>query len=109
MSDRLDAVAASPEHHEVLLENDRVRVLETLIRPGEETAAHTHVWGGYLYILSWSDCIRYEDQREAVMNSRQAGFSPRAGTAVWAAPLPPHSLRDVGQQNLHVILTEFEP
>jgi hypothetical protein len=28
-SDELDAVAAAPAHHHVLLENERVRVLET--------------------------------------------------------------------------------
>lgn len=41
--DPLDAVMAAPNHHKVLLENDQIRVLETLIRPGEETAVHTHV------------------------------------------------------------------
>ena len=45
--DQLDAVAAAPEHHKVLLENDQIRVLETLILPGEETAVHTHVWSGF--------------------------------------------------------------
>jgi len=108
MLDPLDAVTAAPEHHKVLLENDQIRVLETLIRPGEETAVHTHVWGGYLYIISWSDFIRYDDQGNVMVDSRQMASTPQAGTAVWAAPLPPHSLRNVGQQNIHVILTEFK-
>ena len=35
-----------------LLENDQIWLLETLILPGEETAVHTHVWSGILYIIS---------------------------------------------------------
>ncbi len=38
----LDATTAAPNHHEVLLENDRVRVLDTRIGPGERTPVHTH-------------------------------------------------------------------
>ena len=30
----LDAMVAAPAHHEVLLENERVRVLDTRLRPG---------------------------------------------------------------------------
>ena len=33
--DSLDAMVAAPEHHEVLLENERVRVLDSRIKPGE--------------------------------------------------------------------------
>jgi mannose-6-phosphate isomerase-like protein (cupin superfamily) len=108
MLDQLDAVAASPEHHKVLLETDQVRVLETLIRPGEETAVHTHDWGGYLYILSWSQVIRYDENRNVMMDSAKLGFSPEPGTAIPAPPLPPHSLHNVGNQNIHVILTELK-
>lgn len=31
-----------PKGHKVLLENDRVRVLEVLIKPGETTGMHSH-------------------------------------------------------------------
>ena len=36
--DELDALIAAPEHHKLLLENDSVRVLDTLILPNEITA-----------------------------------------------------------------------
>ena len=38
----LDAMVAAPDHHEILLENDRVRVLDTRLGPGERTPIHTH-------------------------------------------------------------------
>ena len=108
MLDQLDAVAAAPEHHKVLLENDQIRVLETLLRPGEETVLHTHVWSGFLYIISWSDFVRYDRHRNVMMDSARLTNTPVPGTAIPAAPIPPHSLRNVGTQNIHVILTEFK-
>ena len=35
--DGLDAMAAAPDHHAILLENDQVRVLDTRLAPGERT------------------------------------------------------------------------
>jgi hypothetical protein len=108
MLDHLDAVAAAPNHHKVLLENDQIRVLETLLLPGEETKVHTHVWAGFLYIISWSDFVRYDEHRNIMMDSVRMVNTPIPGTAILAAPIPPHSLRNVGTQNIHVILTEFK-
>ncbi len=108
MLDQDDAVAAAPDHHRVLLEDDRVRVLETLLLPGHETAVHTHVWSGFLYIVSWSNFVRYDEHRNVILDSASIKSTPVPGTAILAAPLPPHSLRNVGNQNIHVILTEFK-
>jgi hypothetical protein len=106
--DQLDAVAVAPEHHKVLLETDKIRVLETLLLPGEETAVHTHVWSGLLYIISWSDFVRYDEHRNVMMDSARMKSALISGTAIPAAPIPPHSLRNVGTENIHVILTEFK-
>jgi hypothetical protein len=108
MLDQLDAVAAAPEHHKVLLETDKIRVLETLLLPGEETAVHTHIWSGFLYIISWSDFVRYDQHGNVMMDSARMKSTPIPGTAIPAAPIPPHSLHNVGMQNIHVILTEFK-
>ena len=108
MLDEFDAVAAAPEHHKVLLENDRVRVLETIIHPGDETAIHTHIWSGSLYIVSWSDAIRYDSDRNVMVDFKAQGIFPEPGTAAHAAPLPLHSLKNVGDRDIHVILTELK-
>jgi len=39
-ADALDAVAAAPDHHDVLLENRWVRVLDTRLGPGENAGAY---------------------------------------------------------------------
>jgi hypothetical protein len=40
----LDAVAAAPANHKVLFENERLRVLEVILPPGEEEPVHHHRW-----------------------------------------------------------------
>jgi hypothetical protein len=40
----LDAVVAAPANHKVLFENDRLRVLEVILHPGEEEPVHHHRW-----------------------------------------------------------------
>ncbi len=104
----LDAVVAAPEHHRVLLENEHVRVLETIIRPGEQTALHTHVWFGTLLILSWSDFERFDSDGKVIFRSSDLPSAPQPGAVLWSAPLPLHSFRNVGTQNFHVITTELK-
>jgi hypothetical protein len=40
----LDAVTAAPANHIVLFENERLRVLEVVLHPGEEEPVHHHRW-----------------------------------------------------------------
>lgn len=78
-----DALIASPRHHKLLFENETVRVIDTLIPPNETTELHTHKWPASLYILSWSDFVRYDDKNIIVVDSRTIDKSPLPSTAVW--------------------------
>jgi hypothetical protein len=104
----LDAMVAAPDHHEVLLENDQVRVLNTRLGPGETTPVHTHSWPGVLYVLAWSDFVRYDAEGKVLLDSRTLGSRPEAGTALWSAPLGPHCAKNVGDQELRVIAIELK-
>jgi hypothetical protein len=65
--DSLDALVAAPDHHTLLYENDRVRVLDTCIRPGDQTPIHTHHRPAVIYALSWSHFVRYDSQGAALL------------------------------------------
>lgn len=104
----LDAVAAAPDHHLVILENEQVRVLDTRIAPGQRTPIHTHAWPSVLYVMSWSDFIRYDAHDTIVLDSRSFTASPAVGTALWSAPLGPHCAENVGDQELRVIAVELK-
>ncbi len=104
----LDAMAAAPSHHEVLLENESVRVLDTRLRPGESTPVHTHPWPSVLYVLSWSAFVRYDQDGNVLLDSRSLPSPPRKGTTLWSAPLGPHRAKNVGDQDLWVIAVELK-
>jgi hypothetical protein len=50
----LEAPRAAPAQHRVILENERVCVLDTRIAPGERTPVHTHRWPAVHHVTGWS-------------------------------------------------------
>lgn len=104
----LDALIAAPQHHKLLFENEFVRMLDTNIQPGEETKLHTHLYPASLYILSWSDFIRYDANRNIMVDSKALGLNYSSGTALWTGALSPHSLKNIGDADLHVISVEIK-
>ena len=45
----LDAVAAAPNSHRVLLEDDKIRVLRVEVAPGVTEPVHDHRWPSVMY------------------------------------------------------------
>jgi hypothetical protein len=105
--EELDAVRAAPAQHRVLMENDRVRVLDTRVAAGETVPLHTHRWPAALYIVSWSDCVRRDEAGAVMMDSRAAQMNVDRA-ALWSAPLGPHTLENVGARELRVIVVELK-
>lgn len=104
----LDALGSAPRHHKLLLENERVRVLETRIPPGELVPVHTHCWPSVLYVLSWSDFIRRDASGTVVLDSRAPGAGGSPPGVLWSEALPPHSLENVGAAEIRVISVELK-
>lgn len=108
LDDALDAMNAAPDHHKVLLENERVRVLDSWIKPGGQTPVHTHRWASVLYILGTSDFVRCDEEGNVVFDSRNAPVDIKTGMALWSPPLQPHSVRNVGDTEIHIISVEIK-
>ena len=106
--DELDAMRAAPDHHAVLLENETVRVLDSVVKPGDSTPIHTHRWPGVLYIIGFSDFVRGDDKGNVLFDSRKSADKPEGGMAVWSEPLPPHSVTNVGAGEIRVISIEIK-
>lgn len=106
--DELDALVAAPEHHTLLMENDLVRVIDTLIPPGEVTNIHTHKWPASLYIISWSNFIRYDAEGNIIVDSRNLSQTPLPSTAIWSEALKPHALKNIGETDIHIISVEIK-
>jgi hypothetical protein len=104
--DSLDAVIAAPSYHTVLFENPQVRVLETRIAPGETVPLHTHRWPGVIYVMAWSDLLRRDAEGAVMLDTRVTPMAPPS--AMWSAPLPPHTLENVGAGEIHIISVELK-
>ncbi len=105
----LDAMTAAPDHHSNLLENDSVRVLDSLVRPGEATPVHTHEWPSVLYVIGSSDFIRRDASGGVLYDSRLSPDKLRPGQAFWSQPLEPHYVTKVGDSDIRIISVEIKP
>jgi hypothetical protein len=104
----LDAVVAAPEHHAVVLENDRVRVLLARVEPGDTVPLHTHRWPGVQYLVSISDFVRRDHDGSVMVDSRGLGLPTDGALAVWSEPLPPHTLENIGAAPIDAIVVELK-
>jgi quercetin dioxygenase-like cupin family protein len=106
--DDLDAMIAAPGFHKVLFEDDRVRVLDGRVPPGATVPVHTHRWGGVLYIVNASDFVRRDPAGNVQTDTRASHATPVVGTAVWGAPLTPHSFENVGSEEFRTLTVEMK-
>ena len=97
-----------PDALTLIMENDRGRVLETRVPPGETVPVHTHRWPGVNHILGWSDFVRRDGEGRVLLDTR--GRPPPANLpfAAWAEALPPHTLENVGLTDLLVVSVEIK-
>ncbi len=104
--DSLDALIAAPNHHKLLFENERVRLLEVRIPPGAFVPVHTHRWPSAIYVAAQSDFIRRDGN--VLFDSRTVGAPPDKPVVQWTGPLPPHSVENVGSREILLITTELK-
>lgn len=100
-SDQIDALKASPDNFKLLLENENVRVLEYVLRPGEKDIWHTHPPKSS-YVVSGGQLKIYLENGETFLADEQAG------TASWMKALGKHYVENVGNTEVKVILTEVK-
>ena len=100
--------AATVAFHRNLFENDLVRYLEVIIRPGDFVPVHTHRWPSVIYVRSTSDFIRRDGDGRVIFDSRKAGVAPKTPIVEWVGPLPPHSIENVGTSEVHLLTVELK-
>ena len=106
-SDDLDGVVAASQHHRVIFENDRVRVIETSVPAGEITAVHTHLAPSVLYVISGSHFVRRDPSGSVMLDTRKADPPFEWPRVLWSDGTPAHTLENTGQTDLIVIGVEL--
>ena len=96
----LDPTVTNPEKYKVILENDKVRVLDYLDKPGEKTIMHHHP-AFILYALS--DFKRKLTFPDGTSKSREF----KAGEIFWM-DAQSHIGENIGNTETHVLLVEMK-
>ena len=101
---------AAPEHHQVILENESVRVLDVRIAPGDTVPAHQHDLPSIFITLSSADLVFRNLAGETVRNVRR-NRNPAAAPAVeWRDPAPePRIVSNLDSVELHALRIELKP
>lgn len=112
----LDAVAAAPDSHRVLLENDTVRVVEVTVAPGVREPVHTHRWPSVMLVDEAARIRYYGEEGELEFESPESVGITTVGEALrttpprseWMEPEGPHAVENVDTRRYHAIRVELK-
>ena len=103
----MDALLAAPASHRLLLENDRVRVLDVVIEPGAREPEHTHQ-AVSLMIIDEPARIRYYTGSALRFESQARSVSQPGVRVRWMEPEGPHSVENIDEHRYHAIRIELK-
>jgi hypothetical protein len=94
-----DPAATNPDLYRVIMENERVRVLEYRDRPGDRTTPHGHP-DSVMVTLS-------EFGRRLIDGDREADVAMTSGQVRWLSAQE-HAGENIGATDTHVIFVELK-
>lgn len=96
-----DAAIAASESHKILFENEKVRVLEVIIKPGQKEPLHLHPYKSITIVASPAT-LKYFDKEGNLISEVQV-----RGTT-WTEPIELHSTENVGNTQFHGYRVELK-
>lgn len=104
----LDAVAAAPQNHRILLENDRVRVLDVTVAPGEREPVHAHCNPSVLYVMRQGRGRDYDAEGRLIDEATEAPPASQFPMTFWFDRSPPHSVHNLDTIPIHLLRLELK-
>ena len=89
-----------PKDHKILLDNDKVRVLEFRIKPGETSEVHSHPPNIVYSLSSARIIVRSPNQQSREVEMKQ-------GDAIWSDG-GPHEVINIGKTDNYGIVIELK-
>ena len=97
----VDALTASPDNFRLMLENDRVRVLEYTLLPGRKDHRHTHPQRVAHVISGGKLRVHFPD-------GGHLDFDEKTGDSSWSAASPLHDNENIGTTPIKILLVEVK-
>jgi hypothetical protein len=103
----LDAVIAAPKNHKILLENDKVRVLEVTVLPGEIENIHHHKWASVMHLTQAGHFINRDKNGNIILDSRTRKEQPVLPITFYKGPQAAHYVENLSD-SISMKLLRFE-
>ena len=95
-----DVAKVSPDQYKVIFENDKVRVMDDLSKPGDKADWHSHP-DMLIYVLEGGKSkTTFKDGKTTTREFKK-------GTTVWQDAVT-HATENVGKTKIHLILVELK-
>ena len=95
-----DAEKATPKVVKLKLENERVRVLETLSNPGDKEMMHSHP-ANIVYVIEGGKL------RITTSDGKTSEVQFKTGDTIWRQPVT-HKAENIGTTRFHAIIVELK-
>jgi hypothetical protein len=107
-SERLDAVRAAPLNHKVLLENEKVRVLDVTVRPGEREQVHAHCRPSVMYLMQEGIYRDYDGNGRLLEEVATAPPASQFPMILWLGPQGPHAVHNLDSKPTRLLRIELK-
>jgi hypothetical protein len=105
--DSMDAISAAPKNHKILYEDERVRILDVTVEPGEKENMHHHRWPSVLIIDSPAKKKEYTWDGKVISTDRPSAETP-IPIIIRMGPAKPHAIENVDTNSLHLYRIELK-
>ncbi len=95
-----DVLKVAPEQFKVLLENDKVRVLEFRMKPGDKQEMHTHPATVHIELTPTKVKITNPNGKAVEIGGKQ-------GEVIWVGPVK-HTVENIGSNEIHGYIVELK-
>ena len=103
-----DGPRAASDHHKIIFENDRVRVVDFRVSPGDTVPVHTHRWAAVNYVIGVSDFRSFDGDGNLILDSRNMKISQTEGSVFYQPAFPPlHSVENIGSEEIRGVTVEL--
>ena len=104
----LDGPSAAPDHHKIVFENERVRVLDFRLPAGETVPLHTHRWASVSYVIKPGDFLSYDSEGNVRLDSRDVGAQSEGSIFFQPAFPPLHTVVNIGDGEIRGLTVELK-